>query len=81
MSVTEYDICFTQLSKYGSHMIPTKRQKIKRFIRGLNDQLFHVMAAQEFSSYSVMVDRARMLEEREVGDSSSLPPKRPKVND
>ena len=40
MTVTEYDIRFTELSKYGSHMIPNERKKIKRFIRGLNNDLF-----------------------------------------
>ncbi|MCD7455879.1 hypothetical protein HAX54_029981, partial [Datura stramonium] len=35
MTIREYNLQFTPLAKYAMYMIPTKKQKLRRFMRGL----------------------------------------------
>lgn len=35
MSVTEYEIEFTELSQYVEFLVPTETEKVRRFIEGL----------------------------------------------
>ena len=44
MSVTEYDIKFTQLSRYAPHLVLMERMRIKRFVDGLVKPLFLAVA-------------------------------------
>jgi hypothetical protein len=47
MTVDEYDLKFTQLSRYAEHLLPTK-WRVKRFIRGLKSSMYKVMVSQVF---------------------------------
>ena len=68
MTVAEYDIQFTQLSRYAPHLVPTERMRIERFIDGLVRPLFRAVAPQmkSFPSYSAAVECAKMLEMKEM---------------
>ncbi|EOY08649.1 Uncharacterized protein TCM_023509 [Theobroma cacao] len=39
MIVSDYDIQFTQLSRYAPYLVQTKRERIKRFIKGLQGHI------------------------------------------
>ena len=80
LSVTEYEVEFTRLSRFAGYLVPTEERKIKRFVRGLNSYLFKAIGAHEFKTYSAIVDRARAIEARELEDELSVGSvKRPKV--
>ncbi|XP_073268753.1 uncharacterized protein [Populus alba] len=80
LTVTEYEVEFTWLSRFVGYLVPTEERKIKRFIRGLNSYLFKAIGAHEFKTYSAVVDRARAIEARELEDDLSVGSiKRPKV--
>ncbi|XWS50895.1 hypothetical protein CRYUN_Cryun12cG0129400 [Craigia yunnanensis] len=64
MSMFEYDIRFTQLSRYVLNFVLTEEMKVKRFVNGLVEPLFIVVEPQKFASYSLVVDCARMIEIR-----------------
>ena len=68
MTMVEYDVRFTQLSRYASYLVSTERMRIERFIDGLVRPLYRAVAPQmkTFPSYSVTVDCARMLEMKEM---------------
>ena len=40
MTVIEYDVTFTRLSRFAPHLIATEEMKVKRFINGLRDYLY-----------------------------------------
>uniref|UniRef100_A0A6M2EZQ9 Retrotransposon gag domain-containing protein n=1 Tax=Populus davidiana TaxID=266767 RepID=A0A6M2EZQ9_9ROSI len=80
LTVTEYEVEFTRLSRFAGYLVPTQERKIKRFVRGLNSYLFKAIGAHEFKTYSAVVDRARAIEARELEDELSVGSvKRPKV--
>ncbi|WRX09993.1 Retrotransposon gag domain - like 8 [Theobroma cacao] len=64
MTVSEYDIKFTQLSRYAPYLVSTKEMKIQRFVDGLVEPLFQVVASRDFNTYSAVVDCAQRIEMR-----------------
>ena len=76
MTVDEYDLKFTQLSRYAEYLLPTEEWRVKRFIRGLKSSIFIAMVSQVFPSYSSAVDCARQIEAREFEDVVTSQPKR-----
>nr|XP_033509424.1 uncharacterized protein LOC117274292 [Nicotiana tomentosiformis] len=46
MSVTEYEMDFTKLAEYVPYLMPTEREKVRRFIEGLNPHM-----AEDMTSY------------------------------
>jgi len=64
MSVTEYDLLFTKLSRYAPHMVATEDMRAKRFVQGLRDYLFRSVARVKYDSYEEVVESARLFEER-----------------
>ena len=66
--MAKYDIKFTQLLRYASYLVPTKKIKIERFIDGLVRLLFRVVVLKMkfFPSYVVAVDCAKMLKMKEM---------------
>ncbi|EOY08630.1 Uncharacterized protein TCM_023455, partial [Theobroma cacao] len=61
-----YDVCITQLLRYAPHLVLIEQNRIKRFIRGLIEPLFRVLATQMFSSYATMVVVVKMTETRRM---------------
>ena len=45
MTVSEYDIKFTQLARYAPYLVSTEEMKIQRFVDGLVEQLFRAVAS------------------------------------
>ncbi|XP_038702123.1 uncharacterized protein LOC119998777 [Tripterygium wilfordii] len=68
MTVTEYDILFTRLSRYAPHLVATEEMRITRFVNGLVTPLFNAVASQEFTTYAAAVDRVRKIEIRRLED-------------
>lgn len=64
MTVSEYDIKFTQLSRYAPYLVSTKEMKIQRFVDGLVEPLFQAVASRDFNTYSAAVDCAQRIEMR-----------------
>uniref|UniRef100_A0A6N2MLC2 Retrotransposon gag domain-containing protein n=1 Tax=Salix viminalis TaxID=40686 RepID=A0A6N2MLC2_SALVM len=78
MTVDEYDMKFTQLSRYAKHVLPTEEWRVKRFIKGLKSSIYIEMVSQVFSSYSSAVDYARLIEAQELEDMVAGQSKRPR---
>ncbi|EOY00166.1 Uncharacterized protein TCM_009841 [Theobroma cacao] len=64
MTVSEYDIKFTQLARYAPYLVSTEEMKIQRFVDGLVEPLFRAVASRDFTTYSAAVDRAQRIEMR-----------------
>ncbi|EOY08662.1 Uncharacterized protein TCM_023639 [Theobroma cacao] len=62
MIVSNYDIQFTQLSRYAPYLVQTERERIKRFIKGLHRPIYRILVSQRFTSYPEVVDAARKIE-------------------
>ena len=62
MTIDEYDLKFTQLSRYVKHFLPTEEWSVKRFIQVLKFLMFMMMVSHVFSSYFLVVDSARLIE-------------------
>jgi hypothetical protein len=64
MSVNEYVIMFTQLSRYTPHEVDTDVKKKECFLNGLNDGLAYALEARDFENFQGMVNKAVVLENR-----------------
>ncbi|XP_021275546.1 uncharacterized protein LOC110410248 [Herrania umbratica] len=62
MTVFEYDVQFTQLSRYVPYLVSLKEMRVNRFVAGLFEYLFKIVALQRFDSYTDTVDCARLIE-------------------
>ncbi|XP_070057795.1 uncharacterized protein [Nicotiana tomentosiformis] len=63
LSVTQYEMRFSELSRYVVWLVPTEREKIRRFINGLNHQFRFVMTLGNIAGakFNGMVYSARRL--------------------
>ncbi|WRX28306.1 hypothetical protein QQP08_020793 [Theobroma cacao] len=64
MTVSEYDIKFTQLVWYAPYLVSIEEIKIQRFVDGLIEPLFRAVASRDFNTYFVLVDYAQRIEMR-----------------
>ena len=64
MSVSEYDIMFTRLSRYAPHLVSSEEMKVKRFVNGLRDYLFWSIHFTETTTYTQVLDAALHFEAR-----------------
>lgn len=62
MTVSDYDIQFTKLSRYASYLVQTERERIKRFIKGLHRPIYRILVSQTFRSYPEIVDAFKKIE-------------------
>jgi PHD/YefM family antitoxin component YafN of YafNO toxin-antitoxin module len=62
VSVNEYVIKFTQLSRYALHEVDIDDKKQDCFLNSLNDGLAYGLDAQDFENFQGMVNKAPMLE-------------------
>jgi hypothetical protein len=58
MSVNEYIIKFTQLSRYTLHEVDTDEKKHECFSNELNDGLAYALEARDFENFHGMVNKA-----------------------
>ena len=64
MTISEYDIQFTRLSRYAPHLVSTEEMKVKRFVNGLRDYLFRSIHFTETMTYTQVLDAALRFESR-----------------
>ncbi|XP_070045575.1 uncharacterized protein [Nicotiana tomentosiformis] len=64
MCVTHYEMRFSELAHHAVWLVPTERERIRRFIDGLHYQLYFVMTRESVSSakFDEVVDIALHLE-------------------
>ena len=70
MTVTEFELLYTDLAQYAHNIVPTERDKIKRFIHRLPEPLFAVLSPQvnQFQTLAQAADSARVIEARREYD-------------
>lgn len=61
LTVIDYEVEFTQLSKYAGYLVQTEKRKIKKFVQGLNSCFFKAIEDREFKMYLVVVDCDRAI--------------------
>ncbi|XP_070018211.1 uncharacterized protein [Nicotiana sylvestris] len=65
MDVSTYNTKFCKLAIYVSHLVPTEKARVQRFVDGLVGRLYTVVAPQmKTLSYSDVVDLARKIENK-----------------
>jgi hypothetical protein len=64
MTVNEYVIKFTQLSRYAPSEVDTKEKKQDCFLNSFNDGLAYALEAQDFENFQGMVNKALVLKNR-----------------
>ncbi|XP_070047405.1 uncharacterized protein [Nicotiana tomentosiformis] len=72
MSVTQYEMRFSELAHHAVWLVPTDRERIMRFIDGLMYQLQLLMTREMVSgtTFDEVVDIARQIEMASTGSSS-----------
>ncbi|XP_070054744.1 uncharacterized protein [Nicotiana tomentosiformis] len=78
LSVTQYEMWFSELARHAVWLVPTEREKIRRFIIGLNHQFRIIMTLGNVAGakFNKVVDNSRRLEmvsiqEREEREAKS----------
>ncbi|KAI0512173.1 hypothetical protein KFK09_012811 [Dendrobium nobile] len=61
-TVMQYEVEFTALARYASHLIPTAEEKCYRFLHGLNRELRHPLVPFWIHEFFELVERARLIE-------------------
>ncbi|XP_017974536.1 PREDICTED: uncharacterized protein LOC108661597 [Theobroma cacao] len=64
MTVSDYDIKFTQLARYAPYLVSIEEMKIQRFMDGLVEPLFRAVASRDFTTYSTVVDCTQRIKMR-----------------
>ncbi|XP_027177965.1 uncharacterized protein LOC113777119 [Coffea eugenioides] len=62
MSVAEYEIQFTKLSRFAPELIATEQRRVRRFVQGLNVELQESLAAVRIDTFTDAVERAQRVE-------------------
>ncbi|XP_070032443.1 uncharacterized protein [Nicotiana tomentosiformis] len=64
MSMTHYEMRFLELARHAIWLVPTDRERIRRFIDGLTFQLRYLMTRERVSgaTFDEVVDIARQIE-------------------
>lgn len=56
-----YKVEFTTLAKYASHVVSTLEKKCYHFLRGIRDNLRHLLIIFCIKAFSELVERARLI--------------------
>ncbi|XP_071933110.1 uncharacterized protein [Coffea arabica] len=62
MSVAEYEVQFTKLSRFAPELIATEQRRVRRFVQGLNVELQESLAAVRIDTFAEVVERAQRVE-------------------
>ncbi|XP_071906060.1 uncharacterized protein [Coffea arabica] len=62
MSVAEYEVQFTKLSRFAPELIATEQRRVRRFVQGLNVELQESLAAVRIDTFAEAVERAQRVE-------------------
>jgi len=82
MSVNQYDVKFTQLSRYAAGLVREESERTKRFVRGLKPEIRSKLIPFQLQIYIQAVEKALeverdILEDQEVKSKELPPSKRP----
>ncbi|XP_071933809.1 uncharacterized protein [Coffea arabica] len=62
MSVAEYEVQFTKLSRFAPELIATEQRRERRFVQGLNVEIQEGLAAVRTDTFADAVERAQRVE-------------------
>ncbi|XP_071902694.1 uncharacterized protein [Coffea arabica] len=62
VSVAEYEIQFTKLSRFAPKLVATEQRRIRRFVQGLNVEIQEGLAAVRIDTFADAVERAQRVE-------------------
>ncbi|XP_071939911.1 uncharacterized protein [Coffea arabica] len=62
MSVAEYEVQFTKLSRFAPELIATEQRRVRRFVQGLNVEIQEGLAAVRIDTFADAVERAQRVE-------------------
>ncbi|XP_027150284.1 uncharacterized protein LOC113771099 [Coffea eugenioides] len=62
VSVAEYEIQFTKLSRFAPELVATEQRRIRRFVQGLNVEIQEGLAAVRIDTFVDAVERAQRVE-------------------
>ncbi|XP_027184090.1 uncharacterized protein LOC113782396 [Coffea eugenioides] len=62
LSVSEYEIQFTKLSKFTPELIVTEQRRMRRLIRGLNIEIQEALAAAQINTFTEVLEKAQRIE-------------------
>ncbi|XP_071906044.1 uncharacterized protein [Coffea arabica] len=62
MSVAEYEVQFTKLSRFAPELIATEQRRVRRFVQGLNVELQESLAVVRIDTFAEAVERAQRVE-------------------
>ncbi|XP_070036579.1 uncharacterized protein [Nicotiana tomentosiformis] len=64
LSVTQYEMQFSELARHAVWLVPSEREKIRRFIKGLNHQFRFIMTLGNIAGakFDEVVNNARWIE-------------------
>ncbi|XP_071901093.1 uncharacterized protein [Coffea arabica] len=62
MSVAEYEVQFTKLSRFAPELITTEQRRVRRFVQGLNVEIQEGLAAVRIDTFADAVEKAQRVE-------------------
>ena len=62
MSVAEYEVQFTKLSKFAPELVMTERKRVRRFVQGLNVEIQEALAADEIDTFTDALEKVQKVE-------------------
>ena len=62
MTVAQYELQFTRLSKYAPEMVNTEVKRRRRFLQGLNVEIQDALVTARVRTYAKLVEMAQRLE-------------------
>ncbi|XP_027166458.1 uncharacterized protein LOC113766464 [Coffea eugenioides] len=62
MSVAEYEVQFTELSRFAPELVTTEQRRVRRFVQGLNVEIQEGLAAVRIDTFADAVEKAQRVE-------------------
>ncbi|XP_071912309.1 uncharacterized protein [Coffea arabica] len=75
VSVAEYEIQFTKLSRFAPELIATEQRRVRRFVQGLNVEMQEGLAAVRIDTFADVVERGQRVEVARAQENPSRPRK------
>ena len=66
LTVTQYEIQFTKLSRYIPEIVNTKEKRRRRFLQGLNVEIQDALVTARIDTYAKTVEYAQRVEDSQV---------------
>ena len=62
LTVSEYEIQFTKLSKFATELLTTEQRRVRRFVQGLNMEIQEALAAAQITTFTEVLEKAQRVE-------------------